>query len=135
MREPEWLSPAQIARLNEILVGITGEPHLVLNPSALDGAAHRPRNLWHYEGVFDHIILAVRLLEGIGQGHCFQQGNKRTAWNAALAFLRLNGTFVFLPDTVELAKLVEGVIIRRVEAGDLIAALRAGLPRSMPQSQ
>jgi death-on-curing protein len=123
--EPEWFTADQIERLNELLVAQTGESHAVLSRALLEGAVARPRNLWVYEGETDPVVLAVRLLEGIGKNHCFEQGNKRTAFHAAVAFLDLNGAPVRLPDTEVNATLIRDLITGVAAAEQVIAVFRA----------
>lgn len=43
-------------------------------------------------------MLAVRLMAGISQAHAFEQGNKRTAFEALWHFLRLNGFDLAIDD-------------------------------------
>jgi death-on-curing protein len=125
--EPEWFTADQIERLNELLVAQTGENHVVLSRSLLEGAVARPQNLWAYEGVTDLVILAVRLLEGIGKNHCFEQGNKRTAFHAAVAFLDLNGSPVDLPDTEANAALIRDLIVGQVDASRVESVFKAAI--------
>lgn len=56
----------------------------------LDSALNRPLNKFAYEepDLFD---LAAAYAYGIATNHPFVDGNKRTAYVAALTFLRLNG--------------------------------------------
>lgn len=57
----------------------------------LESAAHKPLNRWAYEQEVDLVRLAVALMTGVAQNHTFAQGNKRTAFEAGLAFLGANG--------------------------------------------
>lgn len=50
----------------------------------------RPQNLWAYEEP-DALNLAVSYMEGIAMAHAFEQGNKRTAFDAGFLFLNANG--------------------------------------------
>ena len=50
----------------------------------------RPQNLWSY-GQPDAVGLAVSYMEGIAQAHAFEQGNKRTGFDAGFLFLNANG--------------------------------------------
>ena len=89
--EPVWLSVGDLVELNRDLVADTGEPHRVLKPDELESACQRPPWLWHYEGVEDIVVLAVRLLFAVAEGHAFIQGNKRTGFVAAVMFMQANG--------------------------------------------
>ncbi|MBA1343879.1 type II toxin-antitoxin system death-on-curing family toxin [Rhizobium sp. WYCCWR 11146] len=81
----------EVIRLNERMVAATGENHLLRDQAALEGALNRPQAYFHYDDVFEVHILAAYLVLAIGKAHAFEQGNKRTAWAAARAFLRKNG--------------------------------------------
>jgi death-on-curing protein len=56
------------------------------------------------------VPLAVALLLGVARNHPFGQGNKRTAFEAADAFLFLNGYELDLADREAAADLVVDVI-------------------------
>ncbi|HYG27532.1 MAG TPA: type II toxin-antitoxin system death-on-curing family toxin [Caulobacteraceae bacterium] len=89
--EPRWLPFDEVVELNRQLVAATGEPHGILKAADLDAACHAPRWLWEYGEQRDLLALAVRLLFGIARSHGFVQGNKRTAFVAAVLFLEQNG--------------------------------------------
>jgi death-on-curing protein len=61
----------------------------------LDSAVHRPQQSVFgedaYPSVFDK---AAALLESLVKNHCFQNGNKRTAYLVTKSFLRLNGCYL-----------------------------------------
>lgn len=122
--EPIWFTAGQIESLNAEIVSRTGEDHVVLSRELLESALARPQNLYAYEGQSDLFVLAARLIEAIGKNHCFLQGNKRTAFNAGVAFLRVNGVRITV-DTQEMAETAEGVILGACHADPLIALLRA----------
>ena len=53
------------------------------------------------------------MLSGIAQNHCFEQGNKRTAFIAAVMFLKANGYNLTVPDgEVPLGRWIERVITK-----------------------
>lgn len=76
----------------------------------MEAALNRPRMHWHYDGVEDIVTLAVVLLFGLAMNHPFQQGNKRTAYEAALIFLEDNGYVLTAPDDIALAHAITRVI-------------------------
>ena len=80
--EPTWLPAELIVSFNELVVGETGEPHVLRDEGALENALAKPMNYWAY-GERDAVVLAVALLMGIARTHPFLQGNKRTAFEAA----------------------------------------------------
>jgi death-on-curing protein len=92
----------------------TGYPPAPLrDPGALESAMARPRMLAHYEGA-DPATQAVVLMLAISQAQAFIDGNKRTAFYAALVFLELNGQ-TFIGDSELLAVLLEEAATRPQE--------------------
>ena len=89
--EPVWVGLEWLVALNRRITASTGEPHAVLSAPLLESAWAKPLNRWGYEGEADLLRLAVALMVGVAQNHPFQQGNKRTAFEAGLAFLLANG--------------------------------------------
>lgn len=69
------------------------------------------------------VALAVSLLLGIGRNHPFGQGNKRTAFEAADVFLKLNGYELKLPNTADAADLIADVITGSAEEEALLDLL------------
>ncbi|HWK66108.1 MAG TPA: type II toxin-antitoxin system death-on-curing family toxin [Rhizobiaceae bacterium] len=119
--EPVWVTPLRLARLNQKIVSLTGEPHRIRDAALLDSAVNAPRNLFHYEQERDILRLAIRLIRSVGANHPFEQGNKRTAFNGAFAFMAVNKVVYFGQDTIELAQLVEGLILHQASEQDLFA--------------
>jgi death on curing protein len=79
------------------------------------------------------VILATTLAVGIAQNHAFEQGNKRTAFAAAIHFLELNGYDVVAPDTEVLGEMFEGVIIHAIPETTFTEFLRQFLmPKADP---
>lgn len=89
--EPRWVPRLVIeaVHLDQIrehggLIGIRDE-------NALESALARARQRWSYEDVADLPRLAADYAYGISSNHPFRDGNKRTAFLAAVIFLGLNG--------------------------------------------
>lgn len=123
--EPFWLPPEEIIELNRDLVTATGEPFLLRDRGLLESACVRPVNLWAYEHEGDALVLAVSLLLGIAQNHVFIQGNKRTAFVAALMMLRLNGWALDpVLDSAVLADLVVSALRQGIRNDTLVEFLR-----------
>lgn len=51
----------------------------------------RPYNSWAYEGNHDTVSLGVSYMEAIARAHAFEQGNKRTGFDAGFVFMMANG--------------------------------------------
>lgn len=88
--EPNWLPIEAVIEHNRLEVEATGERHFVRDLGLLESAIAHPRNFFGF-GEEDIVVLAVVLMAGIAQAHAFEQGNKRTAFEAMWHFLRING--------------------------------------------
>lgn len=73
------------------MVATTGEPFGLRDRALLESACAKPEQHWYYDQQDDVAVLAATLLFGVAQNHPFVQGNKRTGFEAALIFLRING--------------------------------------------
>lgn len=105
----------------------------VLNPGELAGRARdkslegelsRVDNRLAYGMVEDAFALAALYAEAIAQGHCFNDGNKRTAFRSMDAVLSLHGVNIFF----EIEGIADRIILlaqRKLEAEDLAEWLRA----------
>lgn len=87
--EPVWLDAAIAAAIHDRQLSEHGGPSGVRDRSALESALSRPRNKWEY-GENDLCALAAAYAFGLARNHPFVDGNKRTAWVLARAFLALN---------------------------------------------
>ncbi|MFF8843214.1 type II toxin-antitoxin system death-on-curing family toxin [Streptomyces sp. NPDC015127] len=84
------LTVAEVTGIATLAFGRT--PPGLRAPGLLESAVHRPRARMF--GVIAHQDLyeqSAALLHAIAANHPFVDGNKRTAWLAAVTFLALNG--------------------------------------------
>ncbi len=63
----------------------------VRDENALEAALARPQQKWNYEPSADLATLAAAYAFGLARSHPFNDGNKRSAFLAAVVFLGLNG--------------------------------------------
>ena len=89
----------------------------VLNPGelpgrardkSLEGALARVENRVAYGMLADVFDLAAAYCVAVAQGHCFNDGNKRTAFRTMDAALAFNGRMM-LWDTEEVGQIIIGV--------------------------
>lgn len=125
--EPDWLTAEQLEQINLLIVSGSEEPHGVLKPHELASAPTRPRQLYHYEGVEDLAVLAVRLMMAVVSAHPFEQGNKRTGFAAAEIFLDANGWLLDIPDFEDIAELIIEAASDPSVEGDLAELFRRNL--------
>ena len=95
--EPRWLPVEAVVAFNREAVEKTGEPHQLNDRRGLEAALAHPWNVWVYFMDQDIAVLAARLYTGIANAHAFAEGNKRTAFRAAVAFIEANGYAFDMP--------------------------------------
>lgn len=125
--EPDWLTAADLERLNFRIVTGSGEPFGVLKPHELNSAPARPRQLFHYDEVEDIAALAVRLMMAVVWAHPFEQGNKRTGFAAAEIFLDANGWLLDIPDFEDIADEIIGASEDHSMEDELVEIFRRNL--------
>jgi death on curing protein len=88
--ERRWLTAEAAFAIHNEQIAIHGGASGVRDAGLLDSALSKPRNLAAYgdPNVFD---LAAAYAFGLARNHPFVDGNKRTAFVCAAAFLRING--------------------------------------------
>jgi len=90
VKEPLWLSQAFILAVHDRLLADYGGRPGVRDEGLLDSALGKPQNLFAY-GKPSLFQLAASYAFGIVKNHPFIDGNKRTGFVAAAAFLDSNG--------------------------------------------
>ena len=128
--EPHWL-PIDVVMLpidvvikhNRLETQATGEPHFLRDRGLLESALARPRNFFSF-GEEDIVALAVLLMAGIARAHAFEQGNKRTAFEALWHFLRVNGHDLSISDSTDWADQVIALVEHRITEEELVRLLR-----------
>lgn len=98
----ERLSFEQVVEFNLILCADTAENSALLDPDGLHAALERPWSGFGDVELFPSLFeKAAALLHAIASRQVFENGNKRTAWAAAVAFLDLNGIDIGKVETVQ----------------------------------
>ena len=108
--------------LNQLAVADTDEPYQLRDRGLLESAVDNCRNHYGY-GNNDLIDLACTLMLSVAKNHPFEQGNKRTGFLAAQAFLRLNGYTWRVPNRQWVADL----FIAALSDSDAEHVLRVGI--------
>ncbi len=117
--------------MNEMIVVDTGEPFHLLKPYELESAIAKPWNQWYYNKQNSMAVLATTLMVGLAKNHPFQQGNKRTAFQAALIFFQNNGLYLDHPDDDEFGLMIEQVIEGLTSENDLALELNQYLVETL----
>lgn len=94
----------------------------VRDRNLLESALARPRQREAY-GESDFHRLAASLAYGLARNHPFADGNKRTAWTSARAFLALNGINL-RPDPAAAVEMMVALAEGRLSEDDFAGWLR-----------
>jgi len=90
MNQPYWFSREEVLALHEMLLADFGGGSGVRDETMLGSALARPQQL-HTYGSPSYAELAASYAYGIVRNHPFVDGNKRTGFVLAVAFLERNG--------------------------------------------
>lgn len=101
-----WITLNVILAIHEEQLDEHGGLVGVRDQGLLESALARPEHLAAY-GEPDAVQLAAAYGYGISRNHPFMDGNKRTAFVAALLFLRLNGYNLVATDMEKVLKMLD----------------------------
>lgn len=90
MSEPKWLDVEAVLVMHDEQLAEHGGASGLRDLGLLESALARPRNAWSY-GQDDLVALGALYAAGVMRNHPFVDGNKRTGFVAAYAFLYING--------------------------------------------
>ncbi|HRP11287.1 MAG TPA: type II toxin-antitoxin system death-on-curing family toxin [Terricaulis sp.] len=88
--QPKWLGVESVLVMHDEQLAEHGGAAGVRDFGLLESALARPRNAWSY-GQDDLVALGALYAAGVMRNHPFVDGNKRTGFLAAYAFLYVNG--------------------------------------------
>jgi death-on-curing protein len=88
--EPKWLGVQSVMVMHDEQLAEHGGAAGLRDAGLPDSALARPRNAWSY-GQDDLIALGSLYAAAVMRNHPFVDGNKRTGFLAAYAFLYVNG--------------------------------------------
>jgi death-on-curing protein len=90
-REPRWISRQALLLKHAEALRLFGGAEGLRDEGMLDSALARPVNAWTYGNETRISRLAAAYAFGLSKNHPFIDGNKRAAFMAYVAFLKLNG--------------------------------------------
>ncbi len=102
MKQPHWVLREVVFAAHDQSLAQFGGGAGVRSEAMLDSALGKPLNLFSYGGEPSLFDLAASYGYGIVKNHPFVDGNKRTGFIVAIAFLELNG-FSFQASEVDAA--------------------------------
>lgn len=94
MKEPEWLNREDVIAIHEQMLALHGGLAGIRDQGLLDSALAKPKNKFAY-GSRKLPGLAASYAAGIIHNHPFLDGNERTGFMLAAAFLEINGQEFF----------------------------------------
>lgn len=122
MTEPKWLDVQSVLVMHEEQLAEHGGGAGVRDLGLLDSALARPRNARSY-GEEDLIALGALYAAGIMRNHPFVDGNKRTGFLAAYAFLYVNGLEI-VADEAEVVVHCLALAASEIDEGEYASWLR-----------
>ena len=90
MTEPYWFERAECLALHNFLIAQYGGMAGIRDENLLESALSKPRNLFAYEQP-TMADVAASYADGVVKNHPFLDGNKRTGFILAAAFLERSG--------------------------------------------
>jgi death-on-curing protein len=90
-QEPIFLSREQIDAIHHDQIEIWGGLHGLRYEDGLESAIAQPQNVWYYTAACDLYDIAGAYAYYLAESQAYFDGNKRTAVQAALDFLEING--------------------------------------------
>jgi len=99
--EPLFLSKEEVLALHHRQIELFGGDMGLGDSGLLESALAQPQNTYLYRSDADLLDIAAAYAFHLAKNHPFNDGNKRTALQAALTFLKLNGvTIIIGPDAL-----------------------------------
>ena len=120
------LSPALVEAIHDEVLN-PGELPGRARDKSLDAALARVDNRIAYGMIIDVFDLAAAYAIAVSRGHCFNDGNKRSAFRVMNAVLALNGVQITW-DTIEVGQIIIRAAQGVVEEPDLADWLRSKAP-------
>lgn len=86
-----YLSVSEVALIHGLVIKDFGGSHGIRSPELLESAVFRMQATFDGQDLYQNIFeKAAALLESLCKNHPFIDGNKRTAFTAAITFLEVN---------------------------------------------
>lgn len=89
---PLFLTRKQVTAYHHQQIELFGGAQGIIDEGLLDSALSQPQTMWCYNPTADLFDLAAAAAFHLSKNHAFRDGNKRVALQAALGFLRVNGS-------------------------------------------
>jgi len=116
------LGPTEVEAIHDLVLN-PGELAGRARDKSLEGALSRVDNRLIYGMIGDTFDLAAAYAAAIAAGHCFNDGNKRTAYRVMIVCLRLNGV-VIGHETKEVGDMIIRLAQGQIDEEDMAGWLR-----------
>lgn len=126
-KEPVWIGYEQAVAIHSSQLRRFGGAPGLRDEGLLRSALEPPVNKWRY-GEADLTELAAAYAFGLARNHAFVGGNKRIAFMAMVAFLRLNG-IRFAPQPAHATAIILALAAREVSEHSLTRWIRDNWPK------
>jgi death on curing protein len=121
----EFLTVAQVVTIHdEVIAQGEGRPG-ILKPNELDSGVNRPRS-GYYNNLFEE---AAALMDSLANNHCFNDGNKRTAFISTDTFLRRHGFYLDVEAVAARNLMAEGIARKQFNFGVILEWIFADYER------
>lgn len=104
--EPRWVPRLVVEAIHLDQIREHGGRIGIRDENALESVLARARQRWSYEQDVDLSRISADYAFGIASNHPFRDGNKRTAFLAAVTFLGLNGLDFVAPEDEVVEKML-----------------------------
>lgn len=123
MNNINWITFKKVLRIHEVQIDkFGGGSSGIRDLSLLESALNAPENKHYYEDQKDIIYLASVYLYRITKNHPFIDGNKRTATQVAIDFLKTNGFYFDINNEnllIDFVQKVSGNVENRLSEDDI----------------
>ena len=123
-----FLTPALVEAIHDRVLN-PGELTGLAGDKSLEGVLARVENRVIYGMIEDRFDLAAAYAMAIARGHCFNDGNKRTAYETMVVSMALNGLHVIF-DPADIGPRIIDLAQGRMDEDDLAAYLRQAAPKA-----
>ena len=130
MKAPLWLTRATVDDMHTNQIAEHGGSYGVRDPHLIESALARPQHVYAYDDKCDLATLAAAYAFGLAKNHGYIDGNKRTAFVAAYAFLNANGYDIYPESEADVERVMVGVASNKVTEAEVSAWLRSCMRKS-----
>lgn len=113
-----WIEVIQAVAMHDLALALDGGLEGVIQMALLESALARPVTRWQYQPGTTIAELASAYAFALARNHPFVDGNKRTAFLVAVAFVELNGCRFEAPEA-EAAVIFEALAAGEIEEAGL----------------